>query len=106
MKNLTDLVTTNLSTLTANLVNNFVSNNNMDPIDLNQINVKLANLLAQLSIQCEIFSNNNASNTQIIDMNDSNEFNDPELSGNIFINNLNSLEALDDFSASIYSNIE
>ncbi|CAH6721146.1 peroxisomal biogenesis factor 3 [[Candida] jaroonii] len=82
LENLNVLVLTNIDTLVTNLFNN-----------LNDSNTKLANLLAQLSVQCELLSNNNFENFE-------------ELSGNQYINELNNLDSLDDFSASIYSNIE
>lgn len=82
LENLNILILTNVDTLVTNLFNN-----------LNDSNTKLANLLAQLSVQCELLSNNNFENFE-------------ELSGNQYINELNNLDSLDDFSASIYSNIE
>lgn len=57
---------------------------NLSP--LTEDNLKLANILAQLSNQCELLVNNDEQNE--------------------FINKINELECLDDFSASIYSNIE
>lgn len=67
-------------------------------IDISNIKqFKLANLLAQLSIQCGVLCDNN----NLTNDNFSNE-----LSGNIYMNNLNEIESLDEFSASIYSNFE
>lgn len=67
-------------------------------IDISNIKqFKLANLLAQLSIQCGVLCDTN----NLI----SESFTD-EMSGNVYINNLNGLESLDEFSASIYSNFE
>lgn len=57
---------------------------------------KLANLLAQLSIQCGV----------ICDNNNLADYDNAELSGNVYINTINELEELDEFSASIYSNFE
>lgn len=57
---------------------------------------KLANLLAQLSIQCGV----------ICDNNNLADYDNSELSGNVYINTINELEELDEFSASIYSNFE
>lgn len=67
-------------------------------LDISNIkHFKLANLLAQLSVQCGVMCDNN---------NLIHEDSDSELSGNIYISNLNELEELDEFSASIYSNFE
>lgn len=67
-------------------------------IDISNIKqFKLANLLAQLSIQCGVLCDNN---------NLMNDTFSNELSGNIYMNNLNEIESLDEFSASIYSNFE
>ncbi|EEQ41736.1 putative peroxisomal biogenesis factor [Clavispora lusitaniae] len=55
---------------------------------------KLATFLASLSVQSSVIS-------------DPRNFGeDSEVAGNIYINNLNDVEALDEFSASIYSNFE
>lgn len=55
---------------------------------------KLATFLALLSVQSSVIS-------------DPRNFGeDSEVAGNIYINNLNDVEALDEFSASIYSNFE
>lgn len=55
---------------------------------------KLATFLAQLSVQLNVIC-------------DPQNHNDgSEITGNIYINNLNDLEELDEFSASIYSNFE
>lgn len=62
---------------------------------------KLASLLAQLSVQSNILSdNNNVTPTEVGD-----GFGG-DLTGNAYINSLTELEELDEFSASIYSNFE
>lgn len=86
INNLQQMVVSNIDVLSQNLSTSLS----------NQANIKLANLLAQLSVQCEILCNNNEIDNNI----------NEDLSGNDYINNLNNLECLDDFSASIYSNIE
>lgn len=58
---------------------------------------KLANLLAQLSVQCGVMCDNN----NLVD-----DDIESELSGNVYIRNLNQLEVLEEFSASIYSSFE
>lgn len=95
--NLSSMVYSNLSTLNDNLT----ETSNSDPTSSK---LKLANLLALLSTQCETLCNNNDGVNTF--PNNDNEFNDHELTGNDYINNSNNLESLDDFSASIYSNIE
>lgn len=83
----------------TNLNNNNKSNNKiieLNDIQLNSKKFKLANILAQLSIQCNV----------ICDNNNLADYENNELSGNIFINNLNNLDQLEEFSASIYSNFE
>lgn len=55
---------------------------------------KLATFLAQLSVQSNIISD--PQNAEV----------DGEVTGNIYINNFNDLDELDEFSASIYSNFE
>lgn len=57
---------------------------------------KLASFLAHISVQSGILCDNN---------NLTAEYND-ELTGNIYVNSLNELEELDEFSAGIYSNFE
>ena len=64
--------------------------------DLPSKKFKLASFLAQVSVQSGIICDNN---------NLHEEYNE-ELSGNIYINSLNELEELDEFSAGIYSNFE
>lgn len=55
--------------------------------------VKLATLLAQLSVQSGV-------------INDPNHGDYSDAMGNVYVNNINELEELDQFSASIYSNFE
>lgn len=61
---------------------------------------KLASLLAQISIQSGVLcdTNNSPYNEEFE--------NDLELSGNVYINNLDHLDILDELSASIYSNFQ
>lgn len=60
---------------------------------------KLASVLAQLSVQCNVLCD-----SEIPDGYDNDE--DTRASGNIYLNKLNDSEVLDEFSASIYSNFE
>lgn len=65
----------------------------LDPNGVSNRVHKLATFLAQLSVQSNVITDpQNHSNS--------------EITGNIYINNLNDLEELDEFSASIYSNFE
>lgn len=81
---------------------------NVDTLNLtlneSPAHTKLANFLAQLSIQCEVLANNN--HDVVTEITNSLNFNENELMGNPYVNNLNALDSLDEFSASIYSNIE
>ncbi|CUM64003.1 uncharacterized protein PRCAT00001591001 [Priceomyces carsonii] len=88
----------------STLINNVAVNlnpslllNNSDKIELiDDKPFKLASFLAQLSVQNNILVDNNClDGTQ-----------HSELSGNVFVNNMNDLEELDEFSAGIYSNFE
>ncbi|CCE86565.1 Piso0_005061 [Millerozyma farinosa CBS 7064] len=57
---------------------------------------KLANILAQLSVQCGI----------LCDSSNLSEDGYDELSGNVYVNTINDSEQLEEFSASIYSNFD
>ncbi|KAG7195329.1 peroxin [Scheffersomyces spartinae] len=95
------LIKNSQETLFSNLclfLNSTVQPDKFELINENK-KYKLANYLAQLSVQNGIMVDNN---------HEVNEFDDigTELSGNIYINGLNAMEELDEFSASIYSNFE
>ncbi|ODV64890.1 Peroxin-3 [Hyphopichia burtonii NRRL Y-1933] len=92
-----------ISSSTNTLISNLFFNLDHDSFVLHQQNqvtndkkFKLANFLAQLSIQCGIICDNNHFA----------QYDHHELTGNIYINTLNDLDDLEEFSASIYSNFE
>lgn len=99
---LKNLIITAISTLSFNLSSSLNSNDDGK--------FKLATFLAQLSVQNNIIIDNN--NLQLDEDFDDidgfvNSFDyDNQLSGNIYINNLNQVEDLEDFAAGIYSNYE
>ena len=68
---------------------------------------KLASLLAQVSVQSGVLCD---TNNEVIDQGQfqdyNSEYEEEELSGNVFINNLDELEILDELSASVYSNFQ
>ena len=129
-----ELIVNNLSTLSDQLVLSLnhgssslllSSSNLKDEEKITEINqeletkqFKLASFLAQLSIQNSILIDNNNFSENDQDLEGFiDELNDPrgiigdsgrngELTGNIYVNNLNELEELDDFSAGVYSNYE
>lgn len=65
----------------------------LDPNGVGDRVHKLATFLAQLSVQSNVITNPQ-------------NHGDSDITGNIYINSLNDLEELDEFSASIYSNFE
>ncbi|CAK7896386.1 peroxisomal biogenesis factor 3 [[Candida] anglica] len=66
---------------------------------------KLASLLAQLSVQSGVLCDTNNLAPSPGSVSDDND-DDDEPTGNVFINNLDSLEILDELSASVYSNFQ
>lgn len=97
----TTMVTTSAETLSQNLSlaldpENYLLNQNAQVVELSDRKFKLASMLAQLLIQCGVMCDNN----------NLAEYVESELLGNVYVNNLNELEDLDEFSASIYSNFE
>jgi peroxin-3 len=84
--------------------------------DNSQNKFKLATFLAQLSVQNNILiDNNNIMPQTEIDEEDiegfinsltNKDINESHLTGNIYVNNINQLDELDEFSAGIYSNFE
>lgn len=139
---LNTLILTNLNILSSNLSMGLGNNNmgsslllstgNLQQDEENKIveipnkSYKLANFLAQLSIQNGIMMDNDnlkgelpTKSQEQLDEDDiqgfinnlttltgDQEHGEEELSGNVYINNLNQLDELDDFSAGIYSNFE
>ncbi|MCP8716575.1 MAG: peroxisomal biogenesis factor 3 [Asgard group archaeon] len=133
---LNSLILTNLNTLTTNLSFSLSGGNLGNSLmsttgNLQESRVtelpnkafKLASFLAQLSVQTNIMiDNDNIKNEATLPRYDTDleeilnslnagedlSSNQPqqESGGNIYINNMNELEELDDFSASIYSNFE
>lgn len=94
------LLSNGMSTLIDNISIN-LNANKLAPGEIGDVIInrensfRLANFLAQLSVQ----------NGLLVDNNNFGE-DSQNLSGNLFINNLNDLEELDEFSASIYSNFD
>lgn len=82
------LVRNGVETLTANI------DEAVNPDRVPGRVVKLATLLAQLSVQSGVINNPQHYGE------------DSELTGNVYINNCNDIDELDQFSASIYSNFE
>lgn len=140
---LNTLVLTNLNILSSNISMGLGSNaalgsslllgsgnlpdENQRIIEIPNKSYKLANFLAQLSIQNGIMMDNdglkgeekhNKTKEQLEEddiqgfiknlssLTGGEESGGDELSGNVYINNLNQLDELDDFSAGIYSNFE
>lgn len=119
---LKNLIDTSISTLSFNLANNLndtstslLMSQEIESSAPSSSKYKLATFLAQLSIQNNILiDNNNILNNQDLQDDDIegfiNNLNNPEfedqLTGNIYINNINQIEELEDFSAGIYSNFE
>ncbi|RLV92682.1 Peroxisomal biogenesis factor 3 [Spathaspora sp. JA1] len=127
---LNKLILTNLSTLSSNLNGEAPGNSLLLSGDLQDLQAsqrfdkpyKLASLLAQLSVQNGIMMDNNNIKSQpetqeedlqgfIDKLNNVGTFpreeeQHGEFTGNIYINQMNELQELDDFSASIYSNFE
>lgn len=129
-----ELIVNNLSTLSDQLILSLnhgstslllSSSNLKDEEKITEINqeletklFKLASFLAQLSIQNSILIDNNNLSENDQDLEGFiDELNDPrgiigdsgrngELTGNVYVNNMNELEELDDFSAGVYSNYE
>lgn len=121
------LIDTSISTLSFNLSNSLnntstsllmsmeLESQSQNPTSISNSKFKLATFLAQLSTQNNILiDNNNILANQDLQDDDLdgfiNNFNNPEfenqLTGNIYINNINQVDELDDFSAGIYSNFE
>lgn len=133
---LNSLILTNLNTLTTNLSLSLGGGNLGSSLMTSTGNVqdsrvtefpnksfKLASFLAQLSIQTNIMiDNDNIKNEDILpryetdleeilnSLNAGEDFpsapQNQESGGNVYINNMNELDELDDFSAGIYSNFE
>jgi len=133
---LNSLILTNLNTLTTNLSFSLSGGNlgnslmsttgNLQESRVTELpnkSFKLASFLAQLSVQTNIMiDNDNIKNEATLPRYDTDleeilnslnagedlSSNQPqqESGGNIYINNMNELEELDDFSAGIYSNFE
>jgi peroxin-3 len=84
--------------------------------DNSQTKFKLATFLAQLSVQNNILiDNNNIMPQTEVDEEDiegfinsltNKDIDESHLTGNIYVNNINQLDELDEFSAGIYSNFE
>lgn len=83
------LVNNGLDTLTQNI------QYALNPANVPGKTYKLATFLAQLSVQSQV----------VVDP-QLNYENDEEAAGNVYINNFNDLDELDEFSASIYSNFD
>ncbi|KAI5951765.1 PEX3 [Candida jiufengensis] len=107
--------------ITSQTNNNSTTLTSSKIVELPDKSYKLASFLAQLSVQNGIMINNNESKDEEQDefenlMNNLNNFSggietenfqsNNELNGNIYVNTMNQLDDLDDFSAGIYSNFE